>query len=685
MATRFENMRGTAPVVSELQNKRLPVPKSSFDLSRNVSFDAFMGAIIPFDCIEILPDSDYEIQYNILALTSNPLVRRLLTGCTVYIHTYAQYSRDIDEAFPTFVTRGRSGTVSRTIPVTTTGYGVENPVNHTKFDMGSHQFSPSAYLGVPPHYYLDLSKNNRYLNYDGLLAMTSVVEGSSDSPTILNPVVTFCAYPLAMYQQICIYNYLPSNLLQNNPQYYPEDELHLKFSATRPATVYNLSYNDAIAGRAPFRLFGPTASSSEFLHEHHDYPYNFAPHLDMLHVRQFKGDDFNTGLPFPDLIRGDIPSVNLGSETINVSNLPVTGTANLPAGTTLVTDGLNVYFKNVGGSDPYQLGSVRAVPAFNAGDVVVNAGLLKLFDAAGIQLQNLTNLQTSIGNDVSSEQPTLYTPLRTNTAVSLPVTGTASGSVTGTIQSNVTLNQLRALEVLTLFRERMALSDGSYNELIKAQYNTSPKMHVGKPMYIGGTKQEIVFNEVTQTSESASTPLGTTGSKGVSAGSGYIGRFHSDDFGYIMSVLSIVPDTVYTQGLDPMWSRTTQDRYYYPIMENLAPVPILNKELYFSGNSVTDNDVFAYQERNYEYKSRRNVARGSLALPHSLDDSMASYVMRRRFSGTPSLTYEFTAMRPSNLDYDVFSNKIDCPFIFSIGSNIRAVLPMSYVTVPGAL
>lgn len=655
MAERFSNTNNTAPVISTMKNKRLPVPHSFFDLTRNIAFDCPIGAIIPFDIIETLPDSDYEISYDILALTKNPLVRRLLSGMSVYIHTYGEDCKDMWEGFPTFVSRGRSGKITRKIPETV------NCFKETEgaFYNVSHQFSPSSYLGVPAAHRLTewAISDNEILHY---------YDNNENVQT-----VRFNALPLVMYQQVCIHNYLPSNLLQDNAQFFPEDEMHLRLSPScgqsDGATVFNLSYDDEIAEEPPYynEMDDITLSRP-----------NTPVILDQLRVRPFQGDRFNTGLPFPELVRGDVPSIPI-ADSVTLSGSPLTVT--IPNGQSL-TNTLNLF------------GSVSEIPTDRSSYTPYQSQVHYVagaYDHVELSPKYSGNPGSSthsnqidfIIGDATSEH---YSDFGNVKVTNKTLSGiTSSPTVTGSFQSSITLSQLNALKVLTLMRQRAALTDGSYNELIKAQYNTSPDLHVGKPYYIGGTKQPLVFSEVVQTSESsADSPLGRTGSRGVTAGNGYIGKYHSKDFGYIMSVLSIVPDVYYTQGLDKLWTRVNHDDFHFPLMDSLAPMPILNKELFISGDSSVDDDVFAYQERDSEYKSRQNVVRGNLQFDHEVDEEDSAYTMKRHFSETPTLSYGFTGMFPSNIDYSVFSNSIDAPFVFSITSRVRATLPLPYVTMP---
>lgn len=624
MANRFDNQRGTAPIVDSIKNDRSKVKFSEVDLTAKISFDAGIGWIIPFDLIETLPDSDYELSYDMVAITRNPLTRRLLSGMSVYIHTYAEDLKDMWEGFPRFITKGRSGTFNGQIPVTSTQFTVSNATFCT------HPYSPSAFLGVPPRLLfknMDISQNSvlRYV-------------ASSQFTTDLNPNITFNALPLVMYQQLCILNYMPSNLLQNNKNFFPDNELHLKLSdASSGATVYCLSYdnNSAIVKPSTANLSDVAISS------------NFTPVvLDSLRIRQFRGDEFTTAMPFPDLVRGTIPSISLGSVTVDVGQQDVIAYL----GQITAQDYLDgdVGIKYTGSSIT---GAQR--------DVTLDSNL------------NITYTPNLNQNIPSGQSAKLRTDIK---------------EVDITLPSTVTLSQLRSLAVTQKFQEMMARTDGSYNQMIKAHFNQSPDLHVGKPMYIGGMKQDMVFSEVVQTSESTdNSPQGATNSRGVTAGSGYIGKYHSKDYGYIMSVLSVVPDVYYHQGLEKKWSRISQSDFYFPINNNLSPEALLNKRLYVSGTQSTDDNLFGYQERDSDYKSRRNRVAGRLVLNASQSEEDNAYVMKRNFTTTPTLSYGFTGMFPSNIDMSVFTTTTDTPFIFNIASRCKAKIPMPYITVPSDL
>lgn len=652
MAGRYDNQRNTSPVVSKLNNKFLHIEKSQDDLSRPIITDVGFGWIVPIDFIETLPGSTYNLSYDILAITRNPAKRRLFNNCKIYVHAYAQDLKNIDEAAPSIIGLGPTGRVEDTpksLPFTSNVIPVSSDMQRM-----SHDYSPSTFLEVPPAVSgAPSTPQSIYaVSNDGILhpwrLSSEIFENLQHVGDVyvtddqvfrrVSPAINFCALPLAMYQQICVYNYMPRNLLYNNTHFFPRNEMHLKFSydLDRSTPVYWLDYDSDFAHSSPLAISTVVPNFSS------DASGVF---LNSLRVRQFQGDPYNTGLPFPDLVRGDIPSLELTSGSTTLS---------IPAGQLLASD-VGVYATASSDNTSYPA-SVLAGSSDNR-NVQVVTDSMAIFDG-GVR----------VGNQ------------RANSTVNLVLRSPLSASGSMTVQSSVTMAQLRSLDILTAFRARNARTDGSYTQIMKAQYGVDPHYNVGKPTYIGGFAQDIVFSDVVQTSESSEqSPLGRTSSRGVSAGNGYIGQYHSDDFGYIMVVLSIVPDQFYSnQGIPKKWTRLTQDQFYFPVMEGMPPVAMKNKELYVSGDDSVDEDVFAYQEPMYEYRYRAPVATGKMSNIAENDEENAAYIMKRHFKTTPQLSYGFTGMFPSNIDYSVFSNTLDTPFILSMKSRISAVQPIPH-------
>ena len=658
----YTNQKNESPVQSKLANPKARVEFSVDDIGRPNLFDAGLFWIIPFDCFETLPRSRYEISYDVLALTNNPLTRRIFSSCDIYVHTYWQPEHKIWEGAPTVITGGQSGKfdkVQATYPFTNTvlqmsqerydwctAHGMEmNPAYVGGF-LGNHYYSPSHFLGLPV---CATPSHVASLNVDYLLTMAREDTIFPEYPGFLFSASAFKsvsvnALPFGLYHQICLNNYVNRNLFVGNNWVFPENERHMCWSSSLDTTkpVVSLQYDDDAAHLAFYtgHALGTVISTPH------------AISLDTLHVRSFEGDVFNTGLPFPELTRGDIPSFDFAATAANVT---------IPAGQRVYLENGSVYVTQSG------LGAAVGAVFDSGTGAMGTRGYVTPVSSTPVAVDNVPR------------------PFYVNNSESgLELQRDLNGTVDVSIASSLTMTQLRTLEVLTAMKERAARTDGTYREYMYAMYGAYPNYADCKPRYVGGFKQAIAWSEVVQQSESSSSnPLGTTASRGVSAGNGYVGTLESDDFGYCMSVLMIVPRHYYTQGVERMWTKLTRDDKWFPMSKDLSPTPILNKELYVSGDSSVDDNLFAWQERGYEYKYRKPILTGRMSeVADDNNEEYSAYAMKRHFESTPQLNYGFVAGLPSNVDYSVFSNTIDTPFIISTAGHIKATQPIPAIVVP---
>ncbi|QCS37366.1 major capsid protein [Tortoise microvirus 94] len=258
-------------------------------------------------------------------------------------------------------------------------------------------------------------------------------------------------------------------------------------------------------------------------------------------------------------------------------------------------------------------------------------------------------------------------------------------SVSSVINSSITLNQIRELAVAQSELERMAKTDGTYSDFGLTFFGRSSRnSQVFKATYIGGTQQSILYSEVLQTSQTQTTPLGSYAGHGISmSNNGYLGKVDCDDYGYILILASVVPDTYYSQGLDIMWTRSLQSDMYLPDRARLGLRAILNKELFVSGNASVDNDVFAYQNPFDELRYVSNRVSGKLA--DASNDTFFPYTQSRYFTSTPTYSSSFSRMSFSNVRNDYLVATDEVPFTCQFNIGCRALRPLPYRPVPSSL
>lgn len=257
----------------------------------------------------------------------------------------------------------------------------------------------------------------------------------------------------------------------------------------------------------------------------------------------------------------------------------------------------------------------------------------------------------------------------------------SGGNVDFSQAGTFTVDDLRLITQLQLWLERNMRVEARYKEFLQAHFDSAPvDERLTRPAYIGGTVQSLVVSEVLQTSESTDTSAqGTMTGHGISRNNGYVGKWHCKEFGLIMGLMYILPDTLYSQGMPREWSKMSRFDYYFPEFANLSPQGILNKELYLTGNTTLDNTVFGYQERNSDMRYRHNYITGKLRDFNDL--YFSAWTQARHFSETPTLSQSFVTSR-GNIRKDFLAVPTEVPFVAEVANIVRAVRPLPYYANP---
>ena len=642
--SRYDRLDNSSPSVQSLKAPEKNVPRSAFDLSHIVSGQALFGALIPVLCEETVPGQEFDINVFSQISFRNPSIRPLLNGCKVQFHAFYNDVTDLWEGAKNYFDTGRSGKINLSKPNLLHTFEASHSVEGDNVISETYEmFSPMSladYYGIPPVSVQSTITDSKgksvsaspLYSFGGALFSDNsssnnyrtggTVKELNKSPDYVN------ALPFMAYQRNWRDYFSNKNLLQNNKLWFPDNEDHfiLSYNASDCAVIDYEKENTKPSsfGFSCVPFYGSdTYETSEF-----NSPFSSMnssvieyPVLASLKFRQFRGDRFTTSSPFPDFIRGDEPTLGALDDWVHM--VAFDGSFDR------VIDG---QYKN----------SFNIVGSITDDNKSMGLGLVNAPDNKG----KYSGLKTSIG-------------------------------------SRITSADINAMNIITAFKMKMGMTNGDYNEMIKSQFGYSPNVHDRKATYIGGFSSTIDFSSVSQTSESSNnSPLGTKSGQCFSNGQGRIGHFRAPNFGYVSVYMSIIPDTYYSQGVPKMFSKQYQKQEYFPILNGLAPDAILNKELFVSGDTSVDNDVFAYCEKFEEFKSRRNRVCGFSSLSHqdALFDS--ALVMKRHFDKTPQFNHRFLTMTPENLDMDVFYFNNEPPFDFSVGFDLTTVAPIPYKSIP---
>lgn len=647
MIGRYNSIDNTNAMVGKLKSEPMQAPRSKFDLSRVKLTNINIGAIIPIDVIETIPNDTFDLNYIISLLGRNPTVKAQLTGMRVYVHAIWNRMSDLWQGAQRFIDLGTSGNINLKKPTLRTKYKILNTDQQENFCVCT-PMSLCDYMDVPPNYY----HKTRDRIYQGYGVDTTDAQVQKHIEEYGNETID--ALPYVMYQKNYIERYAPRNLLNQNKKWIPDNQ-DLFILPYNAEIVSNLSYN------TPDEDFLCTADNQSMAYDTTNKMINpdgafcvpqnsndFEPKLAFIKYRQKKGDYFTQALPYSNLIRGDTPTIDLGNLDFSNSILPNEET-----------------IASLIGIGSGKIGEVKAV---------VNG--------------TMSNTQNIIwGTDTwttGGETKTARTLTTTNETLlkSYNGGGLLEALNSGKLTAKIDMATLNALESYTIFKQRMALTNGRYNEMVYAQYGISPNAQNKDAIYLGGGYLDLENIQVEQTSETSTTPLGTLAGKMQGDGLVKIGKHSFTDFGYIMVLLSIVPDSYYTQGLDRWITRITQEEVYYPILNNLAPQAILNKELIYTGDSKIDNDIYGWTQRYEDFKNRRNKVGGLIQIPY-FDDS--NYIMKQTYVTTPTLSNSFITLSPQNIDMSIYTTPTEPPFILACGQLVTAIREMPYITMPAGL
>lgn len=138
----------------------------------------------------------------------------------------------------------------------------------------------------------------------------------------------------------------------------------------------------------------------------------------------------------------------------------------------------------------------------------------------------------------------------------------------------------------------LAIAGGSRNsDYINAQFDVSRLKNTSIPYYLGSDRQYLGSNVIYQTTgaDNPESPLGAFAGQS-SGGSRFRDRtYHFGEYGYFMVMASLVPDVIYSRGLDPFLRELSYGDMYTPALDNIAMEPLMIESLDALGQLVSLN------------------------------------------------------------------------------------------------
>lgn len=204
--------------------------------------------------------------------------------------------------------------------------------------------------------------------------------------------------------------------------------------------------------------------------------------------------------------------------------------------------------------------------------------------------------------------------------------------------SNV--NDLRRAMALQRYQEARALYGSEYVDYLRFAFGvTSDDARLQRPEYLGGGKQTIAFSEIVQSGPDGDDDgVGALKGHGIAAMRSNRYRRFFNEHGWVISLMSVRPRSMYGSGLHRSFSRTTKEDYYQRELEHIGQQEILNKELRWA--HATPNGVFGYGDRYSEYRHQPSRVAGEFR------STLNFWHLARLFSSDPALNSTFVTCTP---------------------------------------
>lgn len=215
--------------------------------------------------------------------------------------------------------------------------------------------------------------------------------------------------------------------------------------------------------------------------------------------------------------------------------------------------------------------------------------------------------------------------------------------------SAVNVNEVRRAFALQRFQEARARYGSRYTEYLRFLGVSPRDSRLDRPEYLGGGKVRVSISEVVQTANEptiARFGVGDLYGHGVGAVRSNAYRRFIPEHGYVVSLLSVRPRAMYTNGIHRTWLRQTKEDFFQKELQYIGQQEILKNEVY-AETGAAGRETWGYGDRYAEYRSVPSNACGEFR------DKLNYWHLARMFSGSPALNETFVRCEPSKRIFNV--------------------------------
>lgn len=231
----------------------------------------------------------------------------------------------------------------------------------------------------------------------------------------------------------------------------------------------------------------------------------------------------------------------------------------------------------------------------------------------------------------------------TNTVGQLGVEGigtTAAGKLFNADLSTATaasIADLREAFAMQKYAEARNLWGDNYVDYLKYIGVRPSDARLQRPEFLGGGRQALSFSEVLNTSN---TNTGDMVGHGIGAMRTNRYQRFFEEHGYVISLLSVRPRSIYVNGLPKKFFRSQMEDYFQKELASIGDEEVLNKEIYAADSGP--DDVFGYSPRYDSYRHENSYVSAEMRNSTNYD-----WHLGRIFSSDVALNQSFIECSPT--------------------------------------
>ena len=238
-----------------------------------------------------------------------------------------------------------------------------------------------------------------------------------------------------------------------------------------------------------------------------------------------------------------------------------------------------------------------------------------------------------------------------------------------------TINDLRRAFRLQEWLEKNARGGTRYIENILMHFGVrSSDKRLQRPEYITGLKTPVIISEVLNTSATAEEAQGNMAGHGVAVSTGKYGNYFCEEHGYIIGIMSVMPQPAYQQGIPKTYLKSDPLDFFWPSFAHIGEQPVTNNELY--AYTATAEDTFGYVPRYAEYKFQPSRVAGDFRTV------LDYWHLGRIFATQPALNQAFIECDPDQVERIFAVQDGEDNLYCQIMHKIKAVRPMPKFGTP---